>query len=473
VGGTAIAPHSVVNWLADLNEQQREVQELRFNPADFMSKVKVTDEMVKDFYDKNPAYFQVPEQAKAEYVVLSMDAVAAQVKVSDADIKSYYEQNKQRFKTDEQRRASHILIAVPKSASAADKAAARDKATKLLEQVRKNPADFAKLAKANSQDPGSAEKGGDLGYFAHGSMVKPFEDAAFKLKKGEISDLVESEFGYHIITVTDIKPGGEKSLDEVKGEIASEIKKQLAAKKFTEMADTFSNTVYEQADSLKPVADKLGLKIETVNDLNRNGNPAAPQALYNNPKFLGVLFSDDSIRNKRNTEAVEVAPSTLIAGRIVEYKPASKKSLEQVKAQVTELVTKQEANQLARKAGEEKLAALKANPSDAGFGKALLVSRAKNPGLRGEAVTAILKADVSKLPAFVGAYMGSEGYGIYRINKVSQPATPDANRRKAEEQQFTSSMAGADSAAFVDAVKARAKVKINKPAVAAAEEPAK
>ncbi len=473
VAGTAIAPHSVVNWLADLNEQEREVQELRFNPADFMSKVKVTDAMVKDFYEKNPAYFQVPEQAKAEYVVLSMDAVAAQVKVSDADIKSYYEQNKQRFKTDEQRRASHILITVPKSASAADKAAARDKATKLLEQVRKNPADFAKLAKANSQDPGSAEKGGDLGFFTRGSMVKPFEDAAFKLKKGDISDLVESEFGYHIITVTDIKPGGEKSLDEVKGEIAGEIKKQLAAKKFTEMAETFSNTVYEQADSLKPVADKLGLKIETVSGLNRNGNPAAPQALYNNPKFLGVLFSEDAIRNKRNTEAVEVAPSTLIAGRILEYKPASKKSLEEVKTQVTELVTKQEANQLARKAGEEKLAALKAKPDDAGFGKSLVVSRLKNPGLRGEAVTAILKADVSKLPTFVGAYMGSEGYGIFRINKVSQPATPDANRRKAQEQQFTSSMAGADSTAFVDTVKARSKVKINKPAVAATEEPAK
>lgn len=473
VTNTTIAPKSVLNWLADVNEQEREVQELRFDPADYKSKVKVTDEMLKDFYEKNPTYFQVPEQAQAEYVVLSMDAVASKVNVSDADIQAYYAQNKQRFKTEEQRRASHILITVPKSASAADKTAAREKAGKLLEQVRKNPAEFAKLAKANSQDPGSAEKGGDLGFFTRGNMVKPFEDAAFSLKKGDISDLVESDFGYHIITVTDIKPGGEKSLDEVKGQIAGEIKNQLAGKKFTEMAELFTNTVYEQADSLKPAAEKLGLKIETVNGLNRNGNPAAPQAVYNNPKFLGLLFSDDALRNKRNTEAVEVASSTLIAGRIVEYKPASKKPFDEVKKQITELVTQREANDMARKAGEEKLAALKANPDDKGFGATKLVSRVKNPGLRGEAATAIMKADVSKLPAFVGAYMGSEGYGIYRINKVSQPAQ-DANRRKAQEQQFTTSMAQEEMAAYVDAIKAQSKVKIKQPVAAAtAEEPAK
>jgi peptidyl-prolyl cis-trans isomerase D len=473
VTNTTIAPKSVLNWLADVNEQEREVQELRFNPADFKSKVKVTDEMSKDFYEKNPTYFQVPEQAQAEYVVLSMDAVASKVNVSDADIQAYYAQNKQRFKTEEQRRASHILITVPKSAAAADKTAARDKAAKLLEQVRKNPADFAKLAKASSQDPGSAEKGGDLGFFTRGNMVKPFEDAAFALKKDEISDLVESDFGYHIITVSDIKPGGEKSLDEVKGQIAGEIKNQLAGKKFTEMAEIFTNTVYEQADSLKPVAEKLGLKIETVNGLNRNGNPAAPQAAYNNPKFLGLLFSDDALRNKRNTEAVEVAPSTLIAGRIVEYKPASKKPFDEVQKQITELVTQREANELARKAGEEKLAALKANPDDKGFGAAKVVSRVKNPGLRGEAATAIMKADVSKLPAFAGAYMGSEGFGIYRINKVSQPAQ-DANRRKAQEQQFTTNMAQEEMSAYVDALKAQSKVKYKQPVPAApAEEPAK
>ena len=465
IANTAIAPKSVTSWLADLNEQEREVQELRFNPADYISKVKVTEEKLKDYYEKNPLPFQVPEQAKAEIVVLSQEVVAAQVSVSDADIKSYYEQNQQRYKSEEQRRASHILVMSQKGAPEAERKAAREKAEKLLEQVSKNPGDFAKVAKANSQDPGSAEKGGDLGYFARGSMVKPFEDAAFSLKKGEISKLVESDFGFHIITVTDIKPGGQKSLDEVKDEIAADIKKQLAAKKFSEMADIFNNTVYEQADSLKPVADKLGLKIETVTGLSRNGNQAAPQALYNNPKFLAALFSEDSIRNKRNTEAVEVAPSTLLAGRIVEYKPASKKPFDEVKQQLTELVTRSEAAALAKKAGEEKLAALKANPADAaGFGPVKTLSRVKNTDFRGEAAAAILKADTSKLPAFVGAPLGPDGsYGVFRINKVSAPAKPDENRRKAQVQQITGTVSQEEMLAFVASLKVKAKAKITHP----------
>ncbi|WP_151447553.1 SurA N-terminal domain-containing protein [Lacisediminimonas profundi] len=460
---TAIAPKSLTIWLAELNEQEREVQELRFKAADFASKVKVTDEMLKEFYDKNPAAFEIPEQVKAEYVVLSLAAAVAQINVSDADIKAYYDQNQKRYSTQEQRRASHILIPAGQSASAADRAAAKAKAEKLLEQLRKSPAEFAKLAKANSQDPGSAEKGGDLGFFGPGMMVKPFEEAAFKLKKGEISNLVESEFGYHIIQVTDVKPGGAKALDEVKVEIAGEIKKQLAAKKFTEMAEVFSNTVYEQADSLKPVADKLGLKIETAAGLTRAGNPAAAQAPTSNPKFLNSLFSDDAVRNKRNTEAVEVAPSTLIAGRVVEHKPASKKPFDEVKAAITEQVTRREAQVLARKAGEEKLAALRAKPDTAGFGEARTVSRAKAADLRGEAAAAVMKADVSKLPAFVGTELAGEGFGVYRINKVAQPAKPDEARRKSQVQQIVNALAQEEMTAYVDVLKKKAKVKINAP----------
>ena len=148
--------------------------------------------------------------------------------------------------------------------------------------MRKNPQEFAKLAKENSNDPGSAERGGDLGFFNKGMMVKPFEDAAFKLKQGELSDLVPSDYGFHIIKVTAIKPASTKSLDEVKGEIANEIRKQLVVKKYAETADVFSNTVYEQADNLKAVADKLKLKIETINNLSRQPNPAvAPTAPFN------------------------------------------------------------------------------------------------------------------------------------------------------------------------------------------------
>jgi peptidyl-prolyl cis-trans isomerase D len=469
IQSTAFAPKTVAGRLSDLNDQEREVQELLFKSADFASRVKVTDEMLKSYYDKNGAQFQIPEQAKAEYVVLSPDAIAEQITVSDADVKSYYDQNAKRYAVEEQRRASHILIGVKKGASNAEKSAAKAKAQKVLDQVRKNPGDFAKLAKENSEDPGSAERGGDLDYFGKGMMVKSFEDAAFKLKPGEISDLVESDFGFHIIRLTDVKSASVKTLDEVKGEIAAEIKKQQAAKKYSELAETFTNTVYEQSDSLKPVADKLKLKIETVSNVTREPNPSvAPNAPYNNPKFLGALFSDDAIKNKRNTEAVEVAPSTLVAGRIVEYKPVTKRPFDEVKNAIRERVIHAEATGLAKKAGEAKLAEVKAKADAAGFSNAKTISRSKPQGVAEATALTVMKADVTKLPAYVGVEIPGQGYGVYRINKVAQPATPDTARRQAEQQQIGNALAQQETLAYLDALKEKAKVKITKPVAPAA-----
>ena len=465
IQASAFVPKTVSDKLSDLNDQQREVQEALFKSSDYVSQVKLTDDMLKAYYAKNAKQFEVPEQAKAEYVVLSIDTLAPQISVSEDDIKSYYEQNKKRFTVEEQRRASHILIKADKNASAADKAAAKAKAEKLLEQIRKNPSEFAKLAKENSQDPGSAGRGGDLDFFSKGMMVKPFEDTVFKMKQGDISGVVESDFGYHIIQQTGVKPATVQGLDEVKGEIATEIKKQLAAKKYSEMAETFSNTVYEQADSLKPVADKLGLKIETVSNLARQPNPSiAPNAPYNQPKFLNALFSDDAIKNKRNTEAIEIAPNTLIAGRVVEYKPVSQKPFKEVEAVVRERVTQTEAANLAKKAGEAKLAAVKSGGDASGFGNAKLVSRGKPEGINSAALPAVMKADVSKLPAYTGADLGAFGYGVYRINKVLQPAQPDLARRESERQQIGNALAQQEMAAYLEALKKKAKVEIFAPA---------
>ncbi|MGZ3237926.1 MAG: peptidylprolyl isomerase, partial [Burkholderiaceae bacterium] len=472
VQGTAFAPKTVAARLADINNQEREVQQLFFKSADYASQVKLTDDMLKDYYNKNDAAFSIPEQAKAEYVVLNTDAVASQVTVNDDEIKAYYEQNKKRYSVEEQRRASHILITVNKSASDKDKAAAKAKAEGLLAQVRKDPSRFGKLAKENSQDPGSAERDGDLGFFEKGMMVKPFEDAAYKLKQGEISDLVQSDFGYHIIQLTGIKPGKIKALEEVQGDIAADIKKQKAAKKFAELAEIFTNTVYEQADSLKPVAEKLKLMISTADNLTRQPNPAvAPTAPFNNAKFLNALFSDDAIKNKRNTDAVEVAPNTLIAGHIVDYKPTTKRPFNEVQQIVRERVTQIEAAKLTKKAGEAKLAALKAKDDTAGFAVAKMVSRAKEGEIDRAAFADVMKADVTQLPAFVGVEMPGQGYGIYRINKVAQAATPDKAKAAADQQQFETGLAQQEMVAYIDALKQKTKVKILKPVATDAASP--
>lgn len=468
IQSTAFTPKALVTRLSDINEQEREVQEMLVKSADYVSQVKVTDEMVKAFYKKESAKFEIPDQAKIEFVVLNVDIIASQLNVADADVAKYYEQNLKRYTVEEQRRASHILLNLKKEAPEAEKASVKAKAEALLAQVRKNPADFAKVAKESSQDTGSGERGGDLDFFGHGMMVKPFEEAAFKLKQGEISDLVQSEFGYHIIQLTGIKPGAVKSLDEVKNDIVAELKKQQATKKYSEMAEIFTNTVYEQADSLKPVVDKLKLKIEVADQITRLPSPmAAPNALLGNPKLLKAIFSDDVIKNKRNTEAVEVGPASMVAARVVEYKAASLRPLEQVQASIRAQLTNIEATALAKKAGEVKLAAFKTNPAnpDAGaFAAPKTVSRSKATDINPAAQMPVMKADASKLPAFVGVELPGQGYGVYRINKVAQAATLDIARRESDLRQLSTGLAQQEMFAYLEAIKKKAKAHVIKAA---------
>ena len=466
VQGTAFSPKSVVARVSSLNQQAREVQELVLTLQSFRSQVKITDAMAEEYYKQHPAQFELPEIVKAEVVVFNPDVVEAGIVVSDADIKAYYDQNLARYKTDEQRRASHILIAAGKDAPAADKAAAKAKAEKILAQLRKSPNDFAKLAKENSQDPGSAERGGDLDFFGKGMMVKPFEEAAYALKEGEISDVVQSDFGFHIIRLTALKAATTRPLSEVKANITDEIRRQQVGKKYSEMAEIFTNLVYEQPDSLKPVAEKLGLKIETISGLTRKPTTAYPKtAAYNQPKFLSAIFSDEATKNKRNTEAIEVGPRFLIAGRVVDYKPVTHSPLAQVRQQVEESIMLLETEKLALKTGEAKLAELR-NGGTAEFSAAKAISRNNNSSTPPPAVYAIMKADANKLPAFVGVNLGGMGYRIFRINKiVEQPA--DEASAKSEEQQVNEFLAAQEMAAYLGVIKKRANAEILKPAAVA------
>jgi peptidyl-prolyl cis-trans isomerase D len=397
-------------------------------------------------------------------VVFNSDAVTSQITVTDAEVAAYYGANQAAFTTPETRRAAHVLIALKKGASAADTAAAKAKADAIVAELRKNPADFAKVAKAKSEDPVSAEQGGDLDVVTKGSLPPELEAAVMKLKQGEISDPVRTDdFGFHVLTVSALTPAVVKPLDAVKTEVAEALKKQKAAKKYSEMAEAFTNTVYEQSDSLKPVSDKLGLKIETAANVSRTPSPMAGPAPYNNAKFLAALFSNDSIASKRNTEAVETAPSTLVAGRIVEFKAASKRPLAEVDAAIRQRVTMEEAAKLAAKSGAEKLAVLKKSGDATGFAAAKLVSRSKPEGINGLAMQEVMKADTSKLPAYVGVDVPGMGYGIYRIGKVQQPAQQDAERRKTEAEQINTIVAQQEMYEYIQLLKQRAKVKIIKP----------
>jgi len=442
--------------------QRREVQVLMFSAQDLRSKVSATDAELQAFYDKNTARFQSAESADIEYVVLDIDSLRQSITVNEQDLKTYYEQNLQRLSGKEERRASHILITAAKEAPDAEKKAARAKAESLLAQVKTKPASFAEVARKNSQDPGSAVKGGDLDFFGRGAMVKAFEDAAFSLKKSEISDVVESEFGYHIIQLTDIKAPKAPTFEALRPSLEADLKKQQAQRKYAELAETFSNTVYEQSDSLKPVAEKLKLTIQKATQVGRPPAASAAQAKnpLSHPGLLQALFNEASVQKQRNTEAIEVAPNTLISARIVKHHPAATLPFAEVKETVKNSVLQEKAAALAKTQGEQKLAALKGSNSAEGLPASVVVSREKTQKHLPQVIDAALRADPAKLPALQGVDLGGQGYAVVRVNKVLPPETDNPQLLTQAQQQFTQLWGTAETQAYVNQLKALLKAEI-------------
>ena len=453
--------------------QRREVQIVNFPASDFLSKVNVNDADIQAYYDKNTAKFQSAESADIEYVVLDIESLRQSIVLNEQDLKTYYEQNLQRLSSKEERRASHILITAAKDAPEAEKKAARAKAEELLKAVKAKPTSFAEVARKNSQDPGSAVKGGDLDFFGRGAMVKPFEDAAFGLKKSEISDLVESEFGYHIIQLTDIKAPKAQSFDSMRPALEADLKKQQAQRKYAEMAETFSNTVYEQSDSLKPVAEKLKLNVQKASRVLRNAEAPNAQGknLLSHPGLLQALFSEASLQKQRNTEAVEVAPSTLVSARVVKHQPAATLPLADVKDLVKRSLTQDKAAEMAKSQGEQKVASLKTSPD--GLPNAVVLSREKNQKQLPQVVDAVLRADPNKLPAVSGVDLGAQGYAVIRVIKVLPPED-NKDLMKQAQQQFTQLWGSAETLAYLAELKALLKTEIlvTKPAPEKAKTPA-
>jgi len=441
--------------------ERRELSVQLLKAADFAAKVQPSDADIESFYKANPALFQAPEQADIEYLVLDAAALAKGMKLNEADVRAYYDQNAARLSGAEERRASHILLTVPAGASAADKQKVRERAQALLNEVKQSPAKFAELAKANSQDPGSAAKGGDLDFFARGAMVKPFEDAAFSLQKGAISDLVESEFGFHIIQVTDIKTPPTRPFEAMRAEIEAELKKQQAQKQFAESAETFSNTVYEQADSLQAAADKLKLTVQTAKAVTRQPKPEA--GVLGNEKLLNAIFAPDSISKKNNTEAVETAPSQLVSARVLQYQAAQTRPLSEVRDLVRARLVAQRSAELARQAGEQQLKAWKEGAPFASMPSVITVSRDASQSLPQPVLTAALSAPTKQLPAWTGVNMGDDGYAVVRIDKVVPRVVQDPQVAAKEVQQYGQWWASAEGQAYYDSLKSRFKVKIKVP----------
>lgn len=461
LASTGLATPALAKVSLDAFYDRREVQWLRIDAKAFEAKVQPTDAELEAYHREHSTQFQAPEQADVEYVVLDLESIKKTITLPEADVRTYFEQNAARYAGSEERRASHILIAADKSAGAEARAKAKATAAQLLVDARKAPDRFADLARKNSQDPGSAPQGGDLGYFGRGAMVKPFEDAAFALKPGEVSDVVESDFGYHVIRLTDIRGAKKRSFEELRADIEADLRTQQAQRKFAEAADTFTNGVYEQSDTYATVAEKLKLEVRKASGVSRRPpgaeNPANP---LSSQKLLAALFSGDSIDKRRNTEAIEIGPNRLASARIVKHEPARALPLAEVRDRVRARVVATKAAELARKDGEAKLAALKADANAFKLAPAVVVSRDVPGSLPPKVLDAALRADLSSAPSLAGVDLGDAGYALVRVNKRVPRDERPAAEAKLETEQYTQAFAIGERQAYLELLKQRYKVEI-------------
>lgn len=453
VAKLAFAPKAIAEKALQFAFQQREVSTVEVKAADYIKQVTVTPEQVKQYYEQHKDKFKVPEQVKLEFALLSAAGLMGQVSVSDQEVKEFYDANAAKFQGDEQRQASHILINYGQ-----DKQAAKAKAMDILAQVKKNPKGFEEQAIKHSQDTGSATKGGDLGSFGRGAMVKPFEDAVFAMKVNQISDLVESEFGYHIIKLNGIT-GQSSSFDQMKPQIKAELIFQKAQAKYAELSEDFSNMVYEQSASLAPVAQKFNLQLQTTAWMSREDGAK----FFKNDKLMTMAFSDEVLKEKRNSEAVEVSPNNLVSVRVVEYKPQAPRSFDEVKGGIEAVLKLEQAVKLATEKGASTLAKLKSGDAKEALDwiSPVTVDRKNAQGLSNSVMNQVFKINTDTLPAYAGFMDENKAYVILKVIAVGNQLGDDAESKKTAESEYEAAVAAEYVSAYAASLRAKEDIKVN------------
>jgi peptidyl-prolyl cis-trans isomerase D len=362
----------------------------------------------------------------------------------------------------EERRASHILLTWPENEGPSDDAV-RERARGLLAQARQNPAGFADLARQHSQDPGSGPAGGDLDYFSRGAMVKPFEDAVFALEKDAISDLVETEFGVHIIRLTDIKRPPQRSFESLRAELERDCASNrpsacLPSRPRTSATRSMSSRQPPAGGRLVQAPDPR------AQGLLREPQPGAAGPL-GNERLLSALFSNDAIERKRNTEAIETASGQLTSARIVNHRPARTLPLDEVRQQVRDRLVAQRAAELARSEGEKQLEAWRSNTAGQGpASPAVTISRDAPGDLPAEILAAALNAPTGTLPAWQGVSLGNAGYAVIKVEKVLPRQPRDDAAVARQERAVRAVWSAAEAQAYYDTLYSRFKVRILVPA---------
>ncbi len=329
VVSTEFTPDSEIDALLSLQQQQRDIGYMIVPVKKFEQGIEVSSEEVRVYYEANSARYMQPEQVKVDYLEIKAADMAADIVVEEAEIRQRYESQKLNFRTAEERQARHILIQVSSSAAENEVNEAQGRAEALLQRINSGE-DFAELAIAESQDPGSAKNGGDLGFFGKGVMDKAFEEATFALQKGEVSGVVRSAFGFHIIKLEDIKGGETKPYEQVAAELKTEIQNERAAEIFFDKAEQLASLTYEQPDTLSIAAEQLELKVHSSDYFTRGGGAG----IATEPKVSAAAFNEDVLVRGNNSETIELGDNHLVVLRINDHKPEALRPFEEVSGEI-------------------------------------------------------------------------------------------------------------------------------------------
>lgn len=465
----SFAPKSIAEENVKYQYQKRNVSTAEIKASSFLSQVKITPEQVKDYYELHKDKFKVPEQVKMEFVLLSAASLINEVSVTDKEVKEFYDQNIDKFQGDEQREASHILIGFGVNATDEDKLKAKEKVLEIDAQLKASPNRFEELAAKFSQDPGSAAKGGSLGSFGRGAMVKPFEDAVFSMDVGDISDVVESEFGYHIIRLDGVI-GTSSSYESLKPQIKGDLIFQKAQIKYAEHTEEFSNIVYEQSGSLQPVAKKFNLNVQQTDWLSRE---EGAKYFQNNTKLMNLVFAEDVLKDKRNTEAVEVSPNNLIAARVLEYKAAAPKTFDDVKEGIEAVLQLEQSIKLAEDKGKSILAKLKAGEKDETLEwiTEVTVDRKTAQGLTEPVMNQVFKINTTTLPAYTGFVDANRAYVFVKVTGVLNGLDEDDEIKQRAQIEYEAALAQEYVNAYGKSLRAKADIEISRQILEGSQQP--
>jgi len=443
---------------SELQNQTRDIKFALIGLASFEKSIEVSEEEINNFYQENQARFMNQEKVKVNYIALNVDDIAKSIEVNDEDVKTYYEENINNFRKEEQRKISHILIEVND-----DESKAKAQAESILAEINSGK-DFAELAKKYSADTFSGENGGDLDWLERGTMDEVFDEKAFTLKDiGSVSDVVKTEYGFHIIKLTGLKAQETKALDEVFDELKVRVSNQKAQEEFFVLQQEMARLSFEYPDSLDDAAEAVNAKIITSDWLSRSGNTSP----FDNKKAIEAAFSDLVLSENLNSDVIEVSDSSAIVMRLNKHQTANAKPLSEVTESIKTALVAKKAKAEAQNTIDDLLEKLKSGNDieqelkalDSNFETKTSVTRNSTELDRSIVDKAFTLAHPTENSVSVGlSDLANGGFALIAVDAVNTPTTEvDTNM----EEQLVNQLAQSAYVSFVESLKEEASITKN------------